>query len=79
MRFYLIKQARNSVYIGTLVNGLRSGVGAVSWSNGSVYYDQWLNGTRNGEGTYLSYRGEKGLVSQYSGQWSNDERMLQVS
>ena len=50
MRFYLIKQARNSVYIGTLVNGLRSGVGAVSWSNGSVYFDQWLNGTRNGEG-----------------------------
>jgi hypothetical protein len=54
-------------------------VGTVSWPNGSIYYGQWLNGKRNGEGAYLSYRGEKGVVGQYSGQWSNDEKTLQVS
>lgn len=61
-RFYLLKQRQNSVYIGTLINGLRSGVGAISWVNGSVYFGRWLNGKRNGKGVYLSYRQEQGFV-----------------
>ena len=55
------------VYEGELVDGVRSGHGVLTWSDGSRYEGQFDNGVRHGQGTLLLPTGDL-----YTGEFQHD-------
>ena len=47
-------------------NGMRSGVGTCTWSDGSTYEGDWLNNLRHGNGKFNND------TYEYCGEWQQD-------
>ncbi len=58
-------QYQTGIYVGSWENGLRSGQGKYTWTNGDVYKGTWQNDNRHGYGEYLWHDGSK-----YKGNYS---------
>jgi radial spoke head protein 1 len=61
---------RPASYHGGYVNGLRSGIGRMTYWDGSEYNGQWKNGKMEGHGT-MRYANK----DTYSGLWANGGRL----
>ena len=59
-----LPEARVIAYDGEYKDGLRHGIGRMTFPNGDVYHGAWEAGTPNGQGTYYYASGDL-----YSGQW----------
>ena len=55
-------------YIGTLVDGKRSGYGIYEYVSGNRYEGDWKDGKRHGNGTLQFKNG-----GVYAGKWQDDE------
>jgi hypothetical protein len=53
-------------YTGDYVEGVKEGVGKITFPNGDKYHGQWKSNKIHGEGTYFYANGDI-----YSGQWEN--------
>lgn len=58
--------AQPCVYTGSYVDGHRSGLGTMKYSDGSKYRGQWSQGLRHGKGAQTYANGD-----MYSGEWRN--------
>lgn len=54
-------------YAGAYVNGNRTGLGSMKYSNGSVYIGMWANGRRQGKGHVTYANGD--IYSGKSSKW----------
>ena len=59
---------RTQNYVGGFIDGLRSGVGTFTWSNGGMYEGKYENNRRNGKGKRTS---PDGFVTE--GEFKNNE------
>lgn len=59
-----LPETRVIAYDGGYKDGLRHGIGRMTYPNGDVYHGAWEAGTPNGQGTYYYASGDL-----YSGQW----------
>jgi len=57
-----------AIYAGTFQWGNLTGVGKISWPDGSIYEGSVQNGVRNGKGKFFSVGSNKFV---YDGEWSN--------
>lgn len=56
-------------YEGGFAEGVKSGLGRISYPNGDRYQGLWAGGKKNGQGTFYYASGDI-----YSGNWENDQR-----
>eukprot|EP01006_Ploeotia_vitrea_P023416 TRINITY_DN55879_c1_g1_i2.p1 TRINITY_DN55879_c1_g1~~TRINITY_DN55879_c1_g1_i2.p1 ORF type:complete len:196 (+),score=14.01 TRINITY_DN55879_c1_g1_i2:96-683(+) len=57
-------------YEGNYENGMRNGVGKMTYPNGDSYAGSWVEGKMNGEGSYTYAK----TGDIYSGWWSNNKK-----
>ena len=63
-----IKQYKDSIYRGELVNGKRAGLGVMQYRTARLYEGQWLNDNRNGRGMERYSNGNR-----YEGEFKNNK------
>ena len=56
----------DSVYVGSVINGLPNGQGTGDHPNGEKYVGMWKDGKRDGQGTFTHPDG-----SEYVGEWKD--------
>ena len=56
--------ANKETFSGHWKEGVRSGMGEMTWKDGSTYEGEWDNDMMNGEGTY-----ERKGFRKYTGSW----------
>ena len=57
-------------YEGAYENGMRNGIGKMTFPGGDTYHGVWVEGKMNGEGSYTYIK----TGDIYSGSWSNNKK-----